>query len=88
MLSVGFSFEVLWCYLVLLLVVSYHSIWCLEEEAEADCEEDDTDSNDSNNPNNLGKNSNIVDNIVHPTIDTNAKWILVNLFKNNLKLPF
>jgi len=60
-----------------------------EEEAEADCEEDDTDSNhDSDNSNNLDKNSNIVDDIVHPAIDTNAKWILVNLFKNNLKLPF
>lgn len=61
----------------------------LKEEEEADYEEDNTaDSNDSDNSNNFGKNSNIVDNIVHPAIDTNAKWILVNLFKNNLKLPF
>lgn len=58
------------------------------KEEEADYEEDDADSDDSDNSNNLGNNSNIVDNIVHPAIDTNAKWILVNLFKNNLKLPF
>ena len=60
----------------------------LKEEEEADYEEDNTDSNDFDNSNNFGNNSNIVDNIVHPAIDTNAKWILVNLFKNNLKLPF
>jgi hypothetical protein len=60
----------------------------LKEEELADYEEDDIDSNDSDNSNNLGRNSNIVDNIIHPAIDTNAKWILTTLFKNNLKLPF
>ncbi len=60
----------------------------LKEEELADYEEDDIDFNNSNNSNNLDKNSNIVDNIVHPAIDTNAKWALTTLFKNNLKLPF
>ncbi|RHZ60178.1 hypothetical protein Glove_357g58 [Diversispora epigaea] len=30
----------------------------------------------------------MVDNIIHPAVDTNAKWELTTLFKNNLKLPF
>ncbi|CAG8620183.1 4_t:CDS:2, partial [Diversispora eburnea] len=37
---------------------------------------------------NYDDEDNIVDNIIHPAIDTNAKWELTNLFKNNLKLPF
>ncbi|CAI2164177.1 10824_t:CDS:2 [Funneliformis geosporum] len=31
---------------------------------------------------------NIIDNIVHPAVDLNAKWELLTLFKNELNLPF
>ncbi len=31
---------------------------------------------------------NVIDDIEHPATDTNAKWELITLFKNNLKLPF
>ncbi len=31
---------------------------------------------------------NIIDDIEHPATDTNAKWKLITLFKNDLKLSF
>ena len=32
--------------------------------------------------------NNVIDDIEHPATNTNAKWELITLFKNDLKLPF
>jgi hypothetical protein len=52
----------------------------LKEEESADYEDNSDDFNESDD--------NIVNNITHPANDINAKWMLVTLFKNDLKLPF
>lgn len=49
----------------------------LREEENAELNED-TDEDDNST----------LDNITHPAIDTNAKWALETLFKDNINLPF
>jgi len=34
------------------------------------------------------ENNTIVDDVTHPAHDNDAKWELITLFKDNLKLPF
>ncbi len=50
----------------------------LEEERISNLDEDIDDIDEDN----------VIDNIIHPAIDTNAKQKLKTLFKNGLKLPF
>jgi len=55
----------------------------LKEEELANYEDDLNDEDNSSDDENI-----IVNNIIHPAIDTNAKWILETLLKDNLNLPF
>ena len=49
----------------------------LEEEKNTEFEDFDEDDNIVN-----------INNITHPAIDINTKWVLETLFKNNINLPF
>ena len=55
----------------------------LKEEELANYEDDLNDEDNSSDDENI-----IVNNIIHPAIDTSAKWILETLLKDNLNLPF
>ena len=55
----------------------------LKEEELANYEDDLNDEDNSSDDENI-----IVNNIIHPAIDTSAKWILETFLKDNLNLPF
>jgi hypothetical protein len=55
----------------------------LEEEKNAESNGDSDEDDDNTDDDTVN-----IDDVTHPAIDTNAKWVLKTLFKDNINLPF